>query len=392
MRIYKPKYRDKQGQVRTVGRWSIEIRDHQNRARRFVGFTDKAATESLGKQIQRLISCRASGEPISPELSRWLERIPGKLRTRFGLIGLLDPERAGAGKLLTEHLSDFRAALQAKGNTPSYVELTVRRIKRVFGGCKFFVWTDLSASRVEKYLADLHNDGAGISRQTGNYYLQAVKQFARWMVQDRRALESPVQHLKGLNTRTDRRHDRRALSPDEIRRLLEATTAEPERFGMTGTGRALLYRAAIETGLRANELRSLKVSSFDFDNCTVVVEAAYSKHRRRDQLPLRPDTANELRAFVRGKLPMATVFAMPNRWRVVKMLRADLGAAGIAYRDEAGRYADFHALRHTTGTLLAAAGLITAEPTITEGSCNRDGRRKSVTYQGAYQGASERTT
>ena len=39
------------------------------------------------------------------------------------------------------------------------------------------------------------------------------------------------------------------------------------------------------------------------------------------------------------------------------MLRADLKAAGIPYRDESDRVVDFHSLRHTTGSLLAAAGV-----------------------------------
>ncbi len=38
------------------------------------------------------------------------------------------------------------------------------------------------------------------------------------------------------------------------------------------------------------------------------------------------------------------------------MLRVDLGPAGIEYVDDAGRFADFHSLRHTTGSLLAASG------------------------------------
>jgi integrase len=103
----------------------------------------------------------------------------------------------------------------------------------------------------------------------------------------------------------------------------------------------MLYRLAVETGLRAKELQSLTVSSFDFENCTVTIEAAYSKHRRQDVLPLRPDTADVIRAFTSGKLPIASVFDMPKRWLVVKMLRADLEAADIPYVDESGRYADF---------------------------------------------------
>jgi hypothetical protein len=42
--------------------------------------------------------------------------------------------------------------------------------------------------------------------------------------------------------------------------------------------------------------------------------------------------------------------------KTAKMFQTDLAAAGIPYVDDAGRYADFHSLRHTTGTLLAATG------------------------------------
>jgi len=224
-------------------------------------------------------------------------------------------------------------------------------------GCKFINWSDISASKVQWYLADLRNNGEGIGSQTSNFYLQAIKQFCRWMVQNRRASESPVEHLKGLNIRTDRRHDRRALEPDEIRRLLENTRNSRKRFCMTGPQRTMLYRLAVETGLRAGELRSLKVSSLDFDGCTVTVSAGYSKHRRQDTLPLRPDTVTELKAFLVGKMPHTEVFNLPCKDNMVKMLRADLADAGIPYVDESGRYADFHSLRHTTGSLLAASGV-----------------------------------
>ena len=37
------------------------------------------------------------------------------------------------------------------------------------------------------------------------------------------------------------------------------------------------------------------------------------------------------------------------------MIKADIEDAGIPYVDEAGRFADFHSLRHTTGSFLAAS-------------------------------------
>ena len=39
------------------------------------------------------------------------------------------------------------------------------------------------------------------------------------------------------------------------------------------------------------------------------------------------------------------------------MLKADLADAGIPYIDDAGLYADFHSLRHSMGSLLAASGV-----------------------------------
>lgn len=160
-----------------------------------------------------------------------------------------------------------------------------------------------------------------------------------------------------MNVGTDKRRPRRAFELDEIRRLLEATAAAPRRFGMAGHARALLYRLAIETGLKASELRSLTASSFDFDNCTATVEAACSKHRRQDILSLKPETTAELKRFLAGKMPGVKAFNMPSKDRVAKMIKADLADAGIDYVDDAGRYADFHSLRHTTGSLLAASGV-----------------------------------
>ena len=101
----------------------------------------------------------------------------------------------------------------------------------------------------------------------------------------------------GLNVRTDRRHDRRALSADELRWLLDATVKGSEHYDMTGEARSLLYRLAVETGLRAGELRSLTPSSFRLEDRepSVTIAAAYAKNRREDVLPLRPATVAVLK-------------------------------------------------------------------------------------------------
>ncbi|MEF9437808.1 MAG: site-specific integrase, partial [Candidatus Mariimomonas ferrooxydans] len=355
MRIYKTTYKDKDGKTRTARKWYIETRDHLGIIRRFAGSIDKTATEGIGRQIEALVRYKAAGEQPDPQLTQWLEQTPERFRTKLAKIGILDSRRAAAGKPLTKHLEDFKASLQAKENTKKHVKDTFSRAKKIIEGCKFRTWTDIQADRIQRYLVELRNDGEGISAQTFNYYLQSIKQFCKWMKQNQRASESPIEHLRGLNARTDRRRERRALEPDEMRKLWEATVNTKKRFNMTGYERALLYRLAAETGLRANELRSLKVSSFDFDNCTITAKAAYSKRRREDTLPLRKDTAEAIKILTRGKTPNVQVFKVPDKSG--KMIEADLAEAGIAYVDESGRYADFHSLRHTTGSLLAASGV-----------------------------------
>jgi len=355
MRVFRATYTDRKGRAKEARKWYIELRDHQGKVRRFPAFVDKQQSEVLGRQVERLVSCKVAGGPPTTELTRWLEGTPQTLRDRLVQIGLLDPERAFGGKLLSEQLEDFKQFLSDAGDTIEQIELSAGRVNRILEDCRFTVWADISANAVSRYLNDLRNR-EGLSKRTANHYLRSIKHFCLWMVKQRRASESPLAHLDCVSVEAgDIRHGRRALSVDEIRRLLETTARQPERFGMTGPERAVVYRLAVETGLRRNELRSLTRASFDFDNCIITVEAQHTKNGKEAVLPLRADTVAELKQFVAGKMPTVGVFNLPGK--TAMMIRADLEAVGIAYVDEAGRFADFHSLRHTTGTLLASAGV-----------------------------------
>jgi len=271
--------------------------------------------------------------------------------------GLVSPCEKHLKRPLSEHLADFERALQAKGNTEKHVALTLKRTRRILSGIRADYFRDVTPSRVEDFLANLQRQG--LSAETRNHYLRAIKNFFNWMVKDGRAPENPIKTLSLVNSRPDRRVNRRALSVDELRRLLETTARGPVRYGMTGSERALLYRLAVETGLRAYELRSLKVNDFDLDADppTVTIRAAYAKNRRTDTLPLRLETARSLKQFFTDKGPVERAFQVPPNYDTADMFRADLEAAGIPYIDESGRRADFHALRHTFITNLARSGV-----------------------------------
>jgi len=353
MRVFRPSYKGRDGGKHKTAKLYLEFKDHLQLTRRLPAFADRRLSESLGRQIEKLVACKISGEQPDAQLSRWLECIPAKMREKFVSIGLIDSSRAAAGKLLLEHIADFEQSLIDKGNTRKQAQMTVSRVTCIAKEGRFATWTDIAASKVQRCIAKMQENGLG--KKTANYYLRAFQHFARWMVDDRRATTSPVGHLRAIEVqKRDIRRERRALEPDEVRRLLEATAASGVRFGLTGYERAMIYRLACESGLRANELRLLKVANFDFDNRTVTVQDHTSKNRKEKTLPLRPDTAAQIRELLAKKLPDAQAFKVPGK--PIDMFRPDLEAAGIDYVDDAGRYCDFHSLRHTTGSLLAASG------------------------------------
>jgi integrase len=110
-------------------------------------------------------------------------------------------------------------------------------------------------------------------------------------VKSRRLTENPFRFLEKLNTELDIRHQRRPLDSEEFARLLAAPKIGSPYAGVSGPDRAMLYFTAAATGLRASELASLKPASFNLDANppTVTLEAAYSKHRREDTLPLHSE-------------------------------------------------------------------------------------------------------
>ena len=369
-------------------KWYAVFSDFSEALRRLPLLEDRKASEEMARKINAMNSIRASGDTMPPDLARYIETMPPAIRGKLAEWGILSASRVAASKPLAEHLTDWTTALLAKGNTTRHAELVTSRAHKAFAACRFKLWTDISASKLQSHLADLREDRRnadgtierGIGAQTFNFYLQAVRQFCRWMVRDGRATESPLAHLQGLNVKTDRRHDRRAMSPDELRWLLDVTGQSAERFGMTGAARAMLYRLAVETGLRAAELRSLTRASFLLEgpDPSVTIAAAYAKNRRQDTLPLRANTAALPREHLAGKMPQAQAFAVPKRTEVSRLFRADLadarrawleshrnaqdalegqGGTFLAYRDGAGRYADFHALRHTFITGLVMGGV-----------------------------------
>lgn len=343
-------------------------------------FKDRRASEEAGRKIGQLLDIKAAGDTLPPELSRWIEAQPPHMLERLVSAAVIDAKRTAASKPLTEHLAEWRDSLIAKGTTTKQADQVRSRAAAVFTNCGFVFWSDIVGSVVGDTLAKMQEGEGGISAQTYTFYVQAVKQFCRWMVSDRRASESPLSHLKGKNAKTDRRHDRRVLTPEEVARLLTATEKATTRAGVTGQERATIYRRALSSGLRANEIRTLRRESFNLnpDAPTVTVAAAYAKNRRETVQPLPVELVSVLSTHLAGKMPAAAAFQMLKPNMIARVLRSDLAAARaewlaesatpeersegekttfLAYRDAARRVADFHAFRHTYISNLVSGGV-----------------------------------
>ena len=318
------------------------------------------------------------------------QRVADRIGTEVALKrrGHIDPtaERYAkqARRPITEHVAEFRAALEARENTPKHVDMTLQRVRFIVEKRGAAHTKDLTASAVQEAIKGIRD--AGRSLETCNSYLRAIKSFARWMFRDKRTPDDPLQTLEAYNADTDPVHPRRELTPEEVAFLLPFVEGHTlPAHNLPGPDRAMAYRTAIGTGFRASELRSLTTASFELDRDppTVTVSAAYSKRRRKDVQPIRRDLADLLRPWLaerpRDERPFARLPKSTGR-----MLCKDLAAARkrwiaegkteaeqkrreesefLRYEDSAGRFADFHAMRHTyiSGIVAGGASVKTAQ-------------------------------
>jgi hypothetical protein len=324
-------------------------------------------------------------------------------KAEFSKAGIVDPFEPHRTRPLLDHLADYRRALDAKGNDPRHVSIVISRLTDLLTGCGFRLMADLSAARVADWLADLRVKGRpspaldptktmytpkeaaavlgiksasvgvavrryrlqavgqsrkrrfpratvealqarlcqGVSVETSNQYLGHAKAFCRWLVKNHRMADNPLAHLGEGNVQTDRRHDRRELTAEELRRLLAVTRSSERAFrGLDGRDRFHLYASACGTGFRASALASLIPESFDLDGDTptVTLAARENKSRKTKVQPIPADVADLLRDYLKGKAHGQPVWAGSGTWardgKGAEMLRLDLEDAGIPYAVE----------------------------------------------------------
>lgn len=318
--------------------------------------------------VRRKVSSKTRDKRAAELLAADLER-----QAALGRVGALDPFAEGKQTRLEEHLQAYEGHLRGQDASEHHRRQALSRLRAAFTSAGASYPPDVTPSGVTRFLAELRKKGR--SARTRNSYLASLRAFFNWCVRTKRLGDNPTESLSLAREANDRRRERRALTGEEVARLILAARerrvqerldqkvrkATPDQLAEArreGEQRALAYRILFETGLRVGELRQLAWADLrlgeEGGGGSLRVRASVSKSRKECWLPLRPSLAGDLRAW-REENPTAksTDPVLRLASRPVAALRKDLARAGIAYQDDQGRYADLHALRHSLATHLA---------------------------------------
>ncbi|MCE2968418.1 MAG: tyrosine-type recombinase/integrase [Phycisphaerales bacterium] len=364
--------------------------------------------DAAGYWIERPTGC--SDETAARAVLAQLER-----RAELVKAGVLTPEedaasRHGAESIET-NLDAWRDHLRLKGSTEHWYTQARRRVARVATDRGVKRLRDFTAATVERWLTDQTDQN--MSAGTRNGYRQACVTFINWCVRAGRLTHNPLLAVAVADQRADTRRQRRALTEEELARLLDAAQRRPLADAMTvrrgkakgkplanlapetredllriGRERALIYKTLVLTGLRKGELASITVGQVDLDGGVpyLLLHARDEKNRRGSEIPLRADLAADIRSWLADRLtgaqqaardadepiPVALandepLFNVPDG--LIRIFDRDLVFAGLARvekrdgkeivikTDDRGRTIDVHALRHTFGTHLSKAGV-----------------------------------
>jgi integrase len=252
---------------------------------------------------------------------------------------------------LAEHIAAFQEHLRAKGVTATHCEDTGRYLRRIAAECSFSTLARLNRDALETWLAARTVEG--MSARTRNAHRNAVVAFGNWCADPEvgRLIVNPFAGAPKANEKADPRRQRRALTEDELRRLLAvarqrplldaATVRRGKRKGeayaelrqetrgrllLLGRERALIYKTLVLSGLRKSELESLTVAQLNLDGPApyAALDAADEKNREGNAVPLRPDLAADLQAWACRQAGPAAGRGPPPR-------PTDSGAAAARY-------------------------------------------------------------
>jgi integrase len=228
----------------------------------------------------------------------------------------------------------------------------------------------------------------GMSASARNNYRESMVAMSNWAIDVLGLSGNPFARIPKANEKADPRHERRALTIQEMQKLLEAAEKRPlhdklkvtrgnlkgqafakigddvaAKAKRTGMERRLIYAFLVYTGLRKKELSSITINQVFLDEKQhfLLLKAKDAKSKCGAEIPICEALMKPLHEWLdvrksEGKLkPGDKLFNVPKA--LDKVLNLDLVFAGIEKRDRRDRVIDVHALRHTHATLLKQFGV-----------------------------------
>ena len=130
-----------------------------------------------------------------------------------------------------EQVEAWLGYLKAKGVTSGRIKTNRQRFMQVARDCGCVRLTDLEAGELVKWM--LQHEAVGMSAGSRNGYREACVGFANWCVRSKRLNDNPFTYVPKADVKADCRRKRRALSEEELVRLLEVTQERPLLEAMT---------------------------------------------------------------------------------------------------------------------------------------------------------------
>jgi len=321
VRLFRPKYKDRKGCVRTSRiyrvRWSI----NGVRGEASTGARDRHAAAAIAAKLVRQAELKAAGiETFADVREKPLKELTVEYQREI--------ERRGRTK---RHGSQTKAQLDVLfEDLPDLRGCTVEKLRQ----------------RLAKLAAKTTRMGRAPSARWQNAIRVAGNGFFRWLQREGRWHENPIQGTSPVKE-IEPAVKRRALDEAELRNLLAAAPID----------RRIAYALAAMAGLRRSEAQALTWADIDLEERTLRVRAAAAKSKREALVPIHADLAAALAAWRESRPAADGDHVLPERVPSTKILRKDLAAAGIPATDPDGVKVDFHAARTTFATRLSRSGV-----------------------------------
>lgn len=208
-----------------------------------------------------------------------------------------DDQLTIAGKPLAEYIEDYIASMVARELKPETIRKISPMLRRLFDECGWRRLADLSASQYE-----IWRGRVDLSAKSKNHYLHTASAFSNWLIANRWLERNPFNGVRPARVEGNERRPRRALTVDEIHRLI---------LNCPSTKRRMIYELAFGTGARESEMRGLWWSDFDLNgiNPTITYRIGNSKSKKAERNPIPYSLAAALAAYMpKEVLPSESVF------------------------------------------------------------------------------------